>query len=116
MQYMILTYESPSDFEAREGPRSAEYWGSWRDYTRALSQAGILRGGNALKTPDAATTVRREGDGRRVQDGPFADSKEQLGGYYVIEVDDLDQALEWAARCPCASTGQVEVRPVLEMS
>jgi hypothetical protein len=58
------------------------------------------------------TTLRVRGDKRQVQDGPFADTKEQLGGYFVIEVPDLDSALEWAARAPCASTGGVEVRPV----
>jgi hypothetical protein len=72
-----------------------------------------MRGGNALVPTFSATTVRVR-DGRRdVQDGPYADTKEQLGGYYVIDVPDLDAALEWAAKNPAASTGAVEVRPIL---
>ena len=68
-------------------------------------------GGAGLEPPLTATTVRAPEGKRRVQDGPFADTKEQLGGYYVIDVPDLDKALEWAARCPSASTGAAEIRP-----
>lgn len=72
-------------------------------------------GGAALQPPSAATTVRQQNGKQHVQDGPYADTKEQLGGYFVIEVPDLDKALEWAARCPAAAAGAVEVRPNLSM-
>ena len=70
-------------------------------------------GGAALQPPPTATTVRQRDGKRQVQDGPFAEVKEQLGGYYVVDVPNLDKALEWAARCPAASSGSVEVRPNL---
>ena len=69
--------------------------------------------GHGLQLPHTATTLRQRDGQRQVQDGPFADSKEQLGGYFVIDVPRLDDALEWAARCPTAATGAVEVRPVM---
>jgi hypothetical protein len=69
--------------------------------------------GNGLQPPHTATTVRIQDGKRHVQDGPFADTKEQLGGYFIIDVPHVDAALEWAARAPCASTGGVEVRPVM---
>ena len=116
MQYTILIYERASDFAARTDAGAKDvYWGAYRAYTQALSAAGVMAGGAALQPPRAATTVRQHGGKRQVQDGPFADTKEQLGGYYVIDVPDLDKALEWAARCPAAATGAVEVRPNLAM-
>jgi len=72
-------------------------------------------GGTGLQPPPLATTIRLRDGKRQVQDGPFGDTKEQLGGYYVIEVPGLDQALDWAARCPSATNGSVEVRPNLTM-
>ena len=72
-----------------------------------------MAGGAGLQPPQQATTIRHQDGTQRVQDGPYAEAKEQLGGYYVIDVPDLDQALAWAARCPAASTGAVEVRPNL---
>jgi hypothetical protein len=75
--------------------------------------AGVVVGGNGLHPPHASTTVRMRDGKRQVQDGPFADTREQLGGYFVINVGSLDEALEWAGRAPCAATGATEVRPVL---
>ena len=116
MKYTILIYESDADFKTRtDESRNGAYWGAYRAYTQALAEAGVMAGGAALQLPRAATTVRQSGGKRQVQDGPFADTKEQLGGYYVIDVPDLDKALEWAARCPAAATGAVEVRPNLVM-
>jgi len=114
MKYTILIYESPADFTARtdDGCKDA-YWGAYRAYTQALTDAGIMAGGAGLQPPHLATTIRQHDGKQRVQDGPYAEAKEQLGGYYVIDVPDLDQALAWAARCPAASTGSVEVRPNL---
>lgn len=96
MQYAVLIFESEQDFADRPGLMPAY---------AAYSQA--------LQSPHTATTVRlRHGD-RQVQDGPFPDSKEQLGGFFLIDVPDLDAALTWAARCPAAERCAVEVRPVL---
>ena len=116
MKYTILIYESESDFSARtDGARKDAYWGSYRAYTQALQEAGVMVGGAGLQPPPLATTVRQRDGKRQVQDGPYAETKERLGGYYLIDVPDLDKALEWAARCPAVATGAVEVRPNLAM-
>jgi hypothetical protein len=116
MKYTILIYETEADFSARtDGKRKDAYWGAYRAYTKALTEAGIMAGGAPLQPAHLATTIRPHDGKREVQDGPYAEAKEQLGGYYVIEVPDLDTALEWAGRCPAASTGAVEVRPNLPM-
>lgn len=88
---------------------------AWSAYTQAMLDAGVMRGGNALHPGYTATTVRVRDGKRDVHDGPYAESKEELGGYYVIDVADLDEALVWAARNPAASSGAVEVRPILMM-
>ncbi|MBI4269554.1 MAG: YciI family protein [Candidatus Rokubacteria bacterium] len=116
MKYTILIYERESDFKDRtDDQRKDAYWGAYRAYSAALREAGVMVGGAALQPASAATTVRQQKGKRQVQDGPYADTKEQLGGYFVIEVPGLDQALGWAARCPAAATGAVEVRPNLSM-
>lgn len=114
MQYMLVHTETADDFAARTDPARADaYWGGWNAYIGALAQAGVIVNGDGLQGPETATTVRIR-DGRRlVEDGPFADSKEQLAGYFVIEVPDLDTAIAWAARAPSAATASVEVRPVM---
>jgi len=114
MQYMLVMTESAEDFAKRDNPAEAPaYWGAWSAYVGAIAQAGIMIGGNGLQPPHTATTVRLRDGKRLVQDGPFADAKEQLAGYFIIEVADLDAALEWAARSPAALTAAVEVRPVM---
>jgi len=84
-------------------------------YTQALKTAGALVGSNRLQASSTATTVRVADGKSQVLDGPYVDSKEQLAGYYLIDVPDLDAALAWAARCPGASHGTIEVRPVWSM-
>ena len=113
MQYALLIYETPADFVRREqvGDDNA-YFGAWRAYHKALLEAGIYVGGNPLEASETGTTVRQRDGKRHVQDGPYASSKEQLGGFVLLELPSLDAALEWAARCPAASYGAVEVRPV----
>ncbi len=111
MQYMLMFYQPTSDFESRGTPAADATMSSWMAYVTAVRTSGIAVAGHGLQPPLTATTLRIRGDKRQVQDGPFADTKEQLGGYFVIDVPDLDTALEWAARAPCASTGGVEVRP-----
>jgi hypothetical protein len=114
MQYMLMYRETAQDFAQRADPAAAPaYWGAWNAYIGALMGAGVVVNGNGLQPPHASTTVRLRAGKRQVQDGPFADTHEHLGGYFVIEVPSLDNALEWAARAPCAATGSTEVRPVL---
>lgn len=114
MQYMLMYHEPAEEFAKRNDPAQAPaYWGAWNAYIGALGQAGVIVSGNGLQPPHTGTTVRLRGGKRQVQDGPFADAKEHLGGYFIIEVDSLDQALEWAARSPNAGVGATEVRPVL---
>lgn len=112
MQYMLMFYQPQCELDMRDDAAGAAVRASWMAYVGAIREAGIVLNGHGLMPPSTGTTVRVRGDRRQVQDGPFADTKEQLGGYFVIEVPELDSALEWAARAPCAATGGVEVRPV----
>jgi hypothetical protein len=112
MQYALLLFESPEAFATRKAPENNPYLGAWRAYHKALVEAGIYVGGDPLEVPETATTVRLIEGKRRVQDGPFADTKEQLAGFTILELPSLDAALDWAARCPAASVGAVEVRPL----
>ena len=112
MQFAMLIYESQEAFAARNSDGTDPYTGAWRAYYKALVEAGIYVGGDPLQPPETGTTVRLKDGKRRVQDGPFADTKEQLGGFTILELPSLDAALEWAARCPAASIGAVEVRPL----
>ena len=114
MQYMLILNETPEEFAKRNHPEHAQaYWGAWNVFIGAMGAAGVIVKGDGLLGPDTATTVRiREGK-RQIQDGPFADTKEQLGGYFVIEVPDLDAAIDWALKAPSAAYASVEVRPVM---
>jgi hypothetical protein len=118
MKYAMLIYEPPANFELRMArPVDDEAWASWRIYHKALVDAGVYAGGNPLDRPDAtATTIRVRGGERHVQDGPYADTKEQLGGVIFFELPNLDQAIVWASRCPAAAYGTVEVRPVADLT
>ena len=114
MQFAILALEAPEDFADRTDPQHADaYWAAWAGYVAALQASGAMTAAAGLQPPASATTLRLRGGSAQVQDGPFADVREQLGGLFVIEVADLDAALAWAARCPAAERGVVEVRPVL---
>jgi hypothetical protein len=116
MQYTILCYETAQDFARRDNPAEAgPYWAGWSAYGATLAQAGVFVSGAGLLPPDKAATVRIGPSGRTVQDGPFAEVKEQLGGFFVIEAPDLDTALDWAAKAPSSTSGSTEVRPVLAM-
>jgi hypothetical protein len=114
MKYLIMAYESADAFETRTGEHQGAYLGAWRAYADALRHAGVMAGGKGLEPPSTGTTLRLRDGERTVQDGPYADTKEQLGGFFIIDVPDLDAALDWAARCPAAADGAVEVRPVLQ--
>ncbi len=114
MQYILLIYghekimaKMGNDAEAQKKMHEA-----FMQYTKDLQGAGILRGGAELKPVHTATTVRVK-DGKTITtDGPFAETREQLGGYYIIDVPHLDEAVKWAARCPTANGGSMEVRPL----
>ena len=99
-------------FAARNNDEIDPYTGAWRAYCQALVEAGIYVGGAPLQVPETGTTVRLKDGKRRGQDGPFADTKERLGGFTILELPSLDAALDWAARCPAASVGAIEVRPL----
>lgn len=116
MQYAILIYETEQAFSNRtDEANQGSYWGAYQAYASALKAAGVNTSGGILQPGHTGTTVRLQGGQRQVQDGPYADTKEQLGGYILIDVPDLDTALDWAARCPAAAEGAVEVRPILPM-
>jgi hypothetical protein len=114
MHYMLQFYENAEERSKHKDPNQVEaYFGGWGAYIGALVQSGTMVSGNGLLPPDVATTLRVENGTRHVVDGPFADNKEMLGGYVILDVPDLDAALEWAARAPCVTAGSVEIRPVL---
>lgn len=108
MQYLMLLSHDPDAWDGEDVAQPAD----WVAYTLALEEAGILVGGAGLQAPDVATTVRVRDGQRLLTDGPFADTKEHLIGYYVIDVADLDTALDWAVKVPHVRTGSVEVRPI----
>jgi|SRR4051812_47063508 hypothetical protein len=113
MQYALLFQQTPEEFAARRDPeKHAAFWAAFMPYMTALKEAGIVVAGAGLEPPATATSIRIGGSGRQVQDGPFADTKEQLAGFFIIEVPNLDVALDWASRYPGGPGGGVEVRPV----
>jgi hypothetical protein len=115
MQYMLLIHSSETAQQAMTEQDVGRMLAAYGAYTEALSKDGVLVSANRLRPVSSATTVR-VADGRtQVLDGPYAEAKEQLGGYYLIEAPDLDAAIAWAARCPGASHGTIEVRPVWAM-
>ena len=112
MQYLLLLFSDANTFAKMTPAQQQQGMAAYQAYTEALKGANVFLGANRLQPASTATTVRVSDGKSQVLDGPYADSKEQLGGYYLIEAPDLDAALSWAARCPGASHGTVEVRPV----
>jgi hypothetical protein len=115
MQYMLLIYRDESTMQSPTQQERDAMMGAYRAYTDAMIQAGVHKAGAPLQSVTTATTVRNRDGKTQVLDGPYAETKEQLGGYYLIDVPDLDAALSWAARCPGTTYGTTEVRPVWEM-
>ena len=112
MQYMLLIYEDESVYGPnKSGPALQEIAAKHMAYVRELGAVRVA--GAGLKAASLTTTVRTKGGAKTIHDGPFAETKEQLGGYYVIDVANLDTALEWAARIPAAAGSFIEVRPNL---
>ncbi len=113
MRYLLLIY-GPSDQMGDPSPDPSIH-AAWIDYTNWLASEGLHLGGEALRPTSTATTVRVRGGERLVTDGPFAETREVLGGYYLLEAADIDRAIEAAARCPGARYGSIELRPIAEM-
>lgn len=116
MQYLLLLYANENAWDSLSPAEQEEGVAAYMAYSEALEKSGAMVGSNRLQPSGSATRVQVEDGKQQVLDGPYADSKEQLGGYYLIEAPDLDAAIAWAARCPGAHHGIVEVRPVWEMS
>ncbi|MBX2804277.1 MAG: YciI family protein [Myxococcales bacterium] len=114
MKYLLLIYSSESDRTEQSAEERAAQMARWRDVTREMMDAGVHLGGEALQTVSTATTVRNRSGQSLTTDGPFAETKEQLGGFYFVDVENLDEALRWAAKLPAADYGSIEVRPIFE--
>ncbi|HEX7967231.1 MAG TPA: YciI family protein [Stellaceae bacterium] len=112
MKYMILIHMDEQAFAGLSQAQIGERFGAYMAYTKALREAGVMVDGARLQPVKTGATVRVRDGRRQVQDGPVAETKEQLGGYYVIDVPSTEAALDWAARCPGASFGAVELRPL----
>ena len=115
MQYLLMLYVNEAGWPKLTKAEQEQGTAAYMAYTEALNKAGVLKGTNRLKPSSAATTVRLANGKTHVLDGPYAEAKEQLGGYYLIDLADLDAALSWAARCPTTGHGVVEVRPIWAM-
>ena len=115
MRYMLLIYADESTFPEAASDEPPEISPAWVEYTDWLLREGVHVAGERLAMSTSATTVRVHDGARLVTDGPYAETKEVLGGYYILECADLDKALEAAARCPGAATGSIEVRPIIGM-
>ena len=115
MKYMLLIYGNEANQQAASKEVVGQIHAAYGAYTESMTKAGVYVGGNRLRPTASATTVRVANGKTNVLDGPYAETKEQLGGYYMIDVPDLDAALSWAARCPGASHGVIEVRPIWTM-
>ena len=115
MQYLLMIYRNEAAVLSATKEQAGQMTAAYGAYTEAIKKAGAYIGGNRLQPTSTATTVRAPNGKSSVLDGPYAETKEQLGGYYLIEAADLDAALGWAARCPAAAHGAVEVRPIWTM-
>jgi hypothetical protein len=115
MEYILLVYSNEQAMQTATQEQTHGMVDAYNAYTHALQDAKVLRGSNRLRPTSAASTVRVANGKTQALDGPFAETKEQLAGYYMIDVPDLDAALAWAARCPGAQYGSIEVRPIWSM-
>ena len=116
MRFMFQLYQDEQRWSKMTPEVAGREMGAYTAYTQALREANVFVDGDPLEPTSGAATVRVTGDGKTsVLDGPYAESKEQLGGYYIVDVPDLDSAITWAARCPTASHGAVEVRPIMRV-
>ena len=115
MQYALMLYSQEAQWARMGKAEQEQAAGAYTAYTEALKNAGVYKGANRLQPTSNATTVRVADGKSQVLNGPYAESKEQLGGFYLIEAPDLDAAIAWASRCPGASHGTGVVRPIWGM-
>lgn len=114
MQYILLDYVNEAGWPELTRAEQQHWLGAYKAYMQAMTKAGVLKSSHGLHPTSAATTVRVAEGKTQVLDGPYIDSKEQLGGFHIVEAADLDAAIAWAARSPTALHGVVEVRPLME--
>lgn len=115
MQYLLAIYEDHSAYDGEANAAAmAAIVAAHQKLSGDLAKAGVIRGGEGLAGPHAATTIRTRSGSQTVHDGPYAETAEQLGGFYIIEVDTLDEAMRWARQIPMAGDGSVEIRPLLD--
>lgn len=112
MQAMLMIHTDEAAWKRLPEAEVTEILGAYRAYSEALREAGVMRGGERLQDAARARSVRLRDGATQVLDGPYAETREQLGGFFIIEVADMAQAVEWAARCPGARVGTIEVRPI----
>lgn len=115
MRYMLLLYSAEDAGPAEGSPEQAAEMQQWFAFTQELADSGALISGEPLHGSDTATTVRVRDDSAVTTDGPFAETKEVLGGFYMIDVANLDEATAWATKIPSAPYGSVEIRPIMEL-
>jgi hypothetical protein len=113
MQYMLLIYNDPHTWESMSQEERGAVFNAYGTFTEELQASGKMVAGDALQATDTATSVRVRDGETLTTDGPFAETKEVLGGYYLVDVDTIDEALEWAAKIPGAGHGTIEVRPLV---
>ena len=114
MKYALLIYDNEAAWEGRSKEEGDKLMGDYNAFTESITKSGHILGGEALLPVSTATTVTVRSDETLTTDGPFAETKEQLGGFYLVEAKDLDEAVEIAARIPSSTYGSIEVRPVME--
>jgi len=113
MQYLLMIHDDEAKFGRMSEQEKRDLLAAYMDFSAAVRESGVYVGSNRLSPVSTAATVRIRDGEQVVTDGPFAETKEQLGGYYLIDTETLDEALEWAARIPSAQTGSIEVRPIM---
>ncbi len=113
MQYMLLIYSADSAAPVPETREFGDMMQGYGAFTQEVKEAGVMKGGDALQPVATATTVRVRDGATETTDGPFAETKEQLGGFYILDCEDLDEAIEYAAKIPSAKFGCIEIRPVM---
>ena len=114
MEYMLMLYVDEAGWPTLSKAQQEQGMAAYRAYSEALKKAGVYRSGSQLAPSAAARTIRLAQGKQQVLDGPYADAKEQIGGYYLIETPDLETAMSWAARCPTVGHGVVEVRQLVK--
>lgn len=116
MQYLLMIYSAENAAPAPGSPEFGEMIQGYVQFDEEMKSRGLLLGGEALELVNTATTVRVRDEKATISDGPFAETKEVLGGYYLLDCKDLDEALECAAKIPSATYGSIEVRPIMDVS